>query len=286
MKIKGCSKTAICAVMTTSLLVPHFAFSAPTAGAGIIMAGIFDSNNSSGSGGTNTGTGSGGAAAGSTTTTPRTTNTAPVQNNAANKMQPAKVPDAFACPIFDNGPHKELLSAIDSLSLQIAASKECSGDPSVNAIKQNGETIKQQVESLQNVMMITDPSQVNTANIEASITSALGAVQNIGNVLSNNAFLNSKCGSETMTTGKALLAFNDIINGLSPYALFAVSMNAALAPALPFVIGGIVATSGISVLGKMIDDATIDMTNPTHRKAVVVNTCQFVKISKKYASCN
>ena len=42
MKIKGCSKTAICAVMTTSLLVPHFAFSAPTAGAGIIMAGKLD----------------------------------------------------------------------------------------------------------------------------------------------------------------------------------------------------------------------------------------------------
>lgn len=280
MKIKGCSKTAICAVMTTSLLVPHFALSAPAAGAGIIMAGIFDTNNSSSG---STGAGSAAGAGGSTTTSPRTTNTttSPVQNTASNKMQVAKVPDAFACPIFDNGPHKELLSAIDSLSLQIAASKECSGDPSVTAIKQNGETIKQQVEALQNVMMITDPNQVNTANIDASITSALGAVQNIGNVLSNNAFLNSKCGSETMTTGKALLAFNDIINGLSPYALFAVSMNAALAPALPFVIGGIVATSGISVLGKMIDDATIDMTNPTHRKAVVVNTCQFVKISKK-----
>lgn len=197
------------------------------------------------------------------------------------RMAPATVPDAYACPLFENRPHAELISAVDALTKEVRASQECSDDTNVKTLQDSGKTIKDNIATLQTIMDTQDPSQVNTAQIDQSMTTALQAVSSIGDVLNNNVFLNSKCGRQTMSTGKALLALNDVINGIAPYALFAVSMNAALAPALPFVIGGVVATSGISALSKMINANTLDMENPDHRKAVLQNTCQFTKVAKK-----
>ncbi|WII72240.1 hypothetical protein QJS83_17390 [Bdellovibrio sp. 22V] len=208
-------------------------------------------------------------------------NTTRPQSTSGAKMNAAKVPEAYSCPLFDNRPHAELIAAIDSLNKEVKASPECTGSPSAKSLEDNGKTIKESISALQTLMASQDAASVNTAQIEPTITAALTAVGNLGDIVNNNNFLNSKCGRQTMSTGKVLLALNDVINGLAPYALFAVSMNAALAPALPFVIGGAVATSGISAIAKMIDQNTLDMTNPEHRKAVLQNTCQFTKVAKK-----
>lgn len=276
MKLKNYSKSAVCAVITTTLLASQVVYAVTPAG-GALLTSIFDSSNPNAT--PTNGTPSVGSTNNPSPTRPATAVANPAPGTG--KMNIAKVPEQFACPVFDNKPLEELFTAIDALSTQVTSSKECSGDPSAKGLQENGEKIKQNIESLQSIMAMTDPSQVNVGDIEQSLTSALSSAQNIGNILSNNSFVNSACGTQTMTAGKALLAFNDIINGLSPYALFAVSMNAALAPALPFVIGGIVATSGISVIGQMIESNSLDMTNPTTRKALVVNTCQFVKVSKR-----
>lgn len=209
----------------------------------------------------------------------RPSTTKPTTSSA--KMNAAKVPEAYSCPLFDNRPHAELITAIDSLSKEVRTSPDCTGNPSVKSLEDNGNTIKESIAALQKIMAIQDPAQVNVGSIDQTMTAALTAVGNLGDIVNNNNFLNSKCGRQTMSTGKVLLALNDVINGLAPYALFAVSMNAALAPALPFVIGGAVATSGISAVAKMIDQNTLDMSNPEHRKAVLQNTCQFTKVAKK-----
>jgi len=215
----------------------------------------------------------------STTTT--TNNGRPQVSSSGTKMGIARVPEAYSCPLFENRPHAELIAAIDSLNKEVKASPECSGSPSAKSLEENGNAIKNSIATLQNLMDSQDANAVNTTQIDASMTAALAAVQNLGDIVNNNNFLNSKCGRQTMSTGKVLLALNDVINGLAPYALFAVSMNAALTPALPFVIGGAIATSGISAISKMIDQNTLDMTNPEHRKAVLQNTCQFTKVAKK-----
>lgn len=200
---------------------------------------------------------------------------------SGNKMGVAKVPEAYSCPLFENRPHAELLSAIDSLTKEVKASPECNGIDSARAIAQNSDKLKENLEGLNAIMAISDPNAVNVAQVDQTITSALTAVGNLGDIFNNSNFLNSNCGRQTMSTGKVLLALNDVINGLAPYALFAVSMNAALAPALPFVIGGVIATSGISAITKMIDANTLDMTNVDHRKALLQNTCQYTKVAKK-----
>jgi hypothetical protein len=187
----------------------------------------------------------------------------------------------LSCTLFTNSAHKDLLNAIDSLTKVVNSTAACSGSPSAKGIADNGNKIKESIDSLIKVVQSTDASQVNTASIDQSVTAALGAVGNLGEILNNNAFLNSQCGRQSMTTGKVLLAFNEVVSGLAPYALFAVSMNAALAPALPFVVGGAIATSGISALAKMFDKGSLNFDDPTIRNAVLQNTCQFTKVAQK-----
>lgn len=203
------------------------------------------------------------------------------QNNAAGSMDVAKVKETYSCPLFDNRPHQELIDSIDALNKVVKVIPECTGTPSAKSIEENGKAIKDNIATLQNIMMATDPALVSTGQIDTSITAAIAAFGNLGDIFNNNSFLNSKCGRETMTSGKVALALNDVVNGLAPYALFAVSMNAALTPALPFVIGGAIATSSISAISKMIDNNTLKMQNPEHRKAILQNTCQYTKVAKK-----
>lgn len=213
--------------------------------------------------------------------TTRPASTTPSSTGGKVTMKPATVGAEFSCPLFDNRPHAELISAIDAINKEVSAAPECSGTPSAKTLEENGKVIKDSALAIQGIMQSQDGTTVNPAAVEQTMTAALGAISNIGSIINNNAFLNSKCGRQSMSTGKVLLALNDVINGFSPYALFAVSMNAALAPALPFVIGGVVASAGISAVSKMIDQNTLDMTNPDHRKAVLQNTCQYTKIAAK-----
>lgn len=196
-------------------------------------------------------------------------------------MNGAKVAPEFSCPLFDNRPHAELIAAIEALDKEVKASPECTDSPSAKALNDNGNTIRDSIATIRSIIESKDAAAINTTKIDQSMTAALGAVGNLGEILNNNNFLNSKCGRETMSSGKVLLALNDVINGLAPYALFAVSMNAAMAPALPFVAGGIVLTSGISAVAKMIDQNTLDMSNANHRKALLQNTCQFTKVAAR-----
>ncbi|MBO9665829.1 MAG: hypothetical protein J7501_03345 [Bdellovibrio sp.] len=206
-------------------------------------------------------------------------------------MAPAKVAEAYSCPLFDNRPHAELIAAIDALTREVRTTPECANNSGAKSLEQNGKVLEDNVKLLMGLMgmgatqnpgmLQQPPTSADLGSIDQSMTTSLNAVSNIGGILNNSAFTNSKCGRQTMSTGKVLLALNDVINGLSPYALLAVTMNAALAPALPFVIGGAVVTSGISAISKMIDNNTLDMTNPDHRKALLQNTCQYTKVAKK-----
>ncbi|NUN07223.1 MAG: hypothetical protein HUU57_15865, partial [Bdellovibrio sp.] len=171
----------------------------------------------------------------STKNTNNNSSTTRPQNNAAGTMDVAKVKESYSCPLFDNRPHQELIDSIDALNKVVKVIPECTGTPSAKSIEENGKAIKDNIAALQAIMMATDPALVSTGQIDSSITAAISAFGNLGDIFNNNSFLNSKCGRETMTSGKVALALNDVINGLAPYALFAVSMNAALTPALPFV---------------------------------------------------
>lgn len=281
MKLKYVKRSAMALAISASFVLPHVPQTAMAQqpSTTLFPLDLFGDDDTSDTGLTNPSPLKPGNSSNSNST-PKS-NSTQSKTSGSGKMNVARVPEAYSCPLFDNRPHAELITAIDALSKEVKASPDCTGAPSAKSIEQNGDAIKDSIDALQKLMAVQDPNQVNVASIDQTMTAALTAVGNLGDIVNNNNFLNSKCGRQTMSTGKVLLALNDVINGLAPYALFAVSMNAALAPALPFVIGGAVATSGISAISKMIDQNTLNMTNPDHRKAVLQNTCQFTKVAKK-----
>lgn len=215
------------------------------------------------------------------------------------------VPAEYDCPLFENRPHEALNQAMDALSYAMASTPECSQQrSSIDAIHQNNNAIREAVKLLQTFMMTggavsqpnTDPSlppmpgqfpqpggaTLSPQQLEQSINAAIQATSNLGQIFGNNTLLQSRCGREIMSSGKVLIALNDIVNNLAPYALLAVAVNPALGMAAKFAItGGSMATSAIASMVKMIDQGTVDMNNPEHRKAVLKNTCQFTNIARK-----
>ncbi|WP_253715833.1 hypothetical protein [Bdellovibrio bacteriovorus] len=298
MSIKNVQRCAVALVVSMGFVLPPTSAHAQLASNGV-LADLFPSSpvmpstggNSDNNNGGNANNGQGGDSTvkpipGANGNKNNNNNTRPgtpvtINSNGKLSMNVAKVSADYQCPVFENRPHAELISAIDLMIKEVTVVPECSGAPSAKTIEENGKTLKESLAAIQAVMQSQDAATVNPAQIEQTMTSALGAISNLGSVINNNEFLNSKCGRQSMSTGKVLLAVNDIINGFSPYALFAVSMNAALAPALPFVIGGVVASAGISAVAKMIDSKTLEMDIPEHRKAVLQNTCQYTKIAAK-----
>ena len=205
-------------------------------------------------------------------------------NNGKTTMSKAQVTEAYQCPLFTSTAHADLIKSIDELTKQVNTTPECQQDTNVKTIETNNNTIKTSIQTLEKLMSASsgDPSvAVSADGVTTAMTQALNALGGIGDVLNNQSFLNSNCGRQTMSAGKALLSFNDMVNGLTPYALFAVAMNPAFSAAVPFVVGATIATTGISIIGKMMDEKSIDLNNSAQREAVLVNICQYTKVAKK-----
>jgi hypothetical protein len=202
-------------------------------------------------------------------------------NSGRPTMKAVKVADEFACNLFENSSQGALMQAITDMNREITTKSTCAGNSSADQLQKNSQSVMQNVQVLQKIMNASPGTDVNYNELSDAMTATMNATTTIGDILGDNSFLNSKCGSDSMKSGRALLAFNEILDGLAPMALFAVSMNAALAPALPFVLGGAVATKGITALTKVMENKTIDMTLQDQRMAVFQNTCQYIKISKK-----
>lgn len=192
-------------------------------------------------------------------------------------MFPAKVPQAFSCTLFDNRPNGEIFSAIDALAKEIKPlqSAKCDGIPA--DLDKDAAAIKNSITALQDLIQTQDPSTLAPGQIDTAVNTAIAAVGRIAAFVESNPLLNEKCSLNTMSNNKLLLALNDVINGLSSFALFA----APTTEVLPFLVGSKVVSSGISAMNKINDEGTLSMTVPEHRKAVLQNTCQFMKIAAK-----
>lgn len=230
----------------------------------------------------------------------------PRDGNGRPAIYVANVPAEYDCPLFENNPYEALNQAIDSLSYAMTTVPECASQKTtLDNIEANNKAIRESIRALRVMMagqgpgptipqdpnMPQDPSQqplplpnqtAGAAAMEANVQLAIQAANNLGQIFSSNPLLNSRCGREVMSTGKVMLALNDILNGLAPYALAAVAINPAIGGAAKLAItGGAIASSSISAIVKMIEQGTVDMNNPEHRKAVLKNTCQYTKISRK-----
>lgn len=207
----------------------------------------------------------------------------PVDQNGRPIIQVAQVPAEYDCPLFENRPYEALNQAIDALTYSMNSSPECQQTrATLDSVKTNTEAIRTAIASMQGFLQNPETAYDNIAVLEQGVTSAIQSANNIGELFNNNALLAERCGREVMSSGKVLVALTDILNGLAPFALLAVALNPAMGMAAKFALtGGAIATSSISTMVKMVEQGTVDMTNPEHRRAVLKNTCQFTKIARK-----
>ncbi len=195
-------------------------------------------------------------------------------------MTTAPVPAEFACPFFDNNPYESIFRALDSMKQSIASiNTDCLPKTNADQVMSNSDRIKEAVNYLK--FYQANPAQITTANtkdIENAVSSAMTSV----NQISTNLDINNKCGGYTSSFNRTIMAFNEVINNLAPIALVAAAFNPAITPTAQ---GAIFATTVVSKTFTSVWDTfmnnSIDMANPDHRKAVLQNTCQFLKIAQK-----
>lgn len=200
------------------------------------------------------------------------------------QIQVAQVPNEFYCPLFESNPYDSIFRALDSLTSSMKVNPECQQQqPQYSDFYSDSEKIRNLVTQLQQLQ--ADPNMMNstsTRDIERIITDAVSGVSNIANNLSNNKLLNKNCGPSKSSVGKALLAVNDILNNLAPVGLVIAAANPAIGIATKVALmGGVYATTAIKGFDQVLTANSLDLNNSEVRKAILQNTCQFVKVRQK-----
>jgi hypothetical protein len=197
-------------------------------------------------------------------------------------MTTAQVKNEFKCNLFENTPYEDMLSAVNSLN-QAVNSPSCSGASKmdVKGIVDSNTKIQNAVSSLRGYLDNPDSVPPEKAtDIVNSVDTAIRAANSIANAFAQSDLLNDQCRKQ-MNGGQVALALNDIVNGLTPYALMAAQMTGGTA-AIPFIVGGSIVTGAISSMGKIIEENSVNVYDSQVRRAIVENTCQYIRLDQKY----
>ena len=207
----------------------------------------------------------------------------PSDGNGRPTIVTAQVPDEYACPLFNNRPYETLYQAIDALELSVTTSPECQKDEkSMLAVQTNTEQVRSSVKAIQDFVVQPANAYGNIATLEDNMKKALTGISNLGNIFQADSMMTGACGKQVIDGGSAFLKINEIVNNFAPFALLAASLHPGISAATKIAItAGAVGTSSISSMAKLIENDSIDMSIPEHRKAVLQNTCQFTKVARK-----
>lgn len=199
----------------------------------------------------------------------------------------SQIPSEFSCPLFETNPYESIFRALDAMNAAMKVTPACAGvnqnqqNQYFQNVQSNADSVRNSITALRAIqanpdILVTQSSQ----EIEALMQTAISAVNNISVSLSSNPILNNQCGKAT--AGKTLLAFNEILNNLAPIALVVAAANPAAGAATKLaMMGATMIPSAISQTAQFIKSNTVDITNPEIRKAILQNTCQFMKVYQK-----
>lgn len=194
---------------------------------------------------------------------------------------PTPVKSEFRCNLFENADATSILSAVNSLN-QAVGSPSCGGTAiNVQGVVDNNKKITDAVKALQG--FLDNPATVqpeNAATIVNSVDVAIRAANSLATTFANTDLMNKNC-RDQMSGGQVALALNDIVNGLTPYALMAAGMSTG-GVAIPFIVGGSVITGALSSMNKIITENSTKINDAQVRRAVVENACQFIRLDQKY----
>jgi hypothetical protein len=194
------------------------------------------------------------------------------------------VADEFKCNLFTNADDKtysDILSAVNALN-QAVSSPSCAGNQiNQQAVIDNNKKITDAIAKLQPFLMAEEEiPKEKVPEITQNVDIAIRAASSLAAAFSSTDLMNKSC-RDQMNGGQVALAINDMINGLTPYALMAASMTGGTA-AIPFIVGGQVLTSAIGSMEKIVNENSTKVADPLVRRAVVENTCQYIRLEQKY----
>jgi len=204
-----------------------------------------------------------------------------INTNKAAQMGAADLSDEFKCNLFENVPYEDILSAVNTLN-QAVNSPNC-GDTKVNnqVIIDNNKIVVDAVTKLRGYKENPDTIQLdNSSEIVTNVDAAIRAATSIANSFAQTDLMKKEC-RDSMGAGDVAVAVGDLINGLTPYALMAASLTGGTA-AIPFIVGGSVITGAVSSMSKIIGENSANVKDSQVRRAIVENTCQYIRLDQKY----
>ncbi len=252
------------------------------------------SNSSASSNSTNTpATNSGGRSAPQTgrvgTTTGSASNHRPSAGSAATSNSPVKFQISIAdqditCNLFDNQDYSSLLKAIGTLNIAIQSPTCGTKEPTMKTVIDRNnrivESFKQLEEFRSNQLnnQNVDPAVINT--MTENIDTIMRSLTDVANTFSQSDLFSERCSPQTI--GQTVIAINQLINGIIPYAITVASKSGVGAQALPYLVGGTAITNTLSSMIKSVQEQSVNIYEPDIRKAIVENTCQYIKIQRKF----
>ncbi len=215
---------------------------------------------------------------------PGTNNGTGANDLPINVKDSVGVADDFKCNLFTNSDDKtysDILSAVNALN-QAVSSPSCAGNQiNQQAVVDNNKKITDAIEKLQPFLHAEEEiPKEKVPEITANVDIAIRAAASLAATFSNTDLMNKNC-RQQMNGGQVALAINDMINGLTPFALMAASMTGGTA-AVPFIVGGQVLTSAIGSMEKIVTENSTKIQDPLVRRAVLENTCQYIRLEQKY----
>jgi hypothetical protein len=205
------------------------------------------------------------------------------QNDSLQSVSRSNVSSEFKCNLFESVPYNDILSAVNALNSAVT-SPACSGDSRVNVqgIVDNNKVIANAVKDLRNYVENPDTIQAeNASDISNRVDLAIRAATSVANSFAQTDLLKKEC-RQAMSIGQIATSINDVINGLTPYALMAATLTTGGAAAVPFIVGGSVITGAVSSMTQIIQDNSVKIEQADVRRAIVENACQFIRLDQKY----
>lgn len=187
----------------------------------------------------------------------------------------------YTCPLVDQETNGDLLAALDMLERAIQITPECRDDASLTNLQKMQEQMRTSAIELRRIWNDPDRLNENLPSFETQLQVMMLGINQLTETLNNNSLINSNCGREMMTTGKALLAVSDLVTGIAPYTLFAASAASSLSAAVPYVLGVVGVAGVIKMIGQLSANKMLDMNRYEHRQTVLKATCEYNRVATK-----
>lgn len=216
-----------------------------------------------------------------TTTPPRTSplDPRPVMSSVGRGAFPN-----MTCPLTDNRPHQDLVTAVNSLARVVVITPECQNNVDINRVLEDVQKMAKASTELGGLW--EDPSKINQSPsslnmFQGNLNDMINGLNRVTGTLQNSAFLNSQCGQNLLTGTGILTSVSDIVSTFAPFALVGAAMNPSLKIALPYILGITGVGSVAKIIQSLKDKQSFVMDRPEHRQAVLDNICEFSKISRR-----